>query len=123
MAEDEMVGWHHRRGSLVPFHFLCKGGVICISEVIDISPGNLDSSLCFIQPRVSHDHTLYCPSQLRAGVQAALPGKRGHSGLAGPAPPPAQQRLGKSRQPVRERAVEAAVEVDVLLLGAGGGPR
>ena len=27
-----------------------KGGVICISEVIDISPGNLDSSLCFIQP-------------------------------------------------------------------------
>ena len=30
-------------------------GVICISEVIDISPGNLDSSLCFIQPSVSHD--------------------------------------------------------------------
>ena len=28
---------------------------ICISEVIDISPGNLDSSLCFIQPSVSHD--------------------------------------------------------------------
>ena len=27
-----------------------KGGVICISEVIDISPGNLDSSMCFIQP-------------------------------------------------------------------------
>ena len=25
------------------------GGVVCISEVIDISPGNLDSSLCFIQ--------------------------------------------------------------------------
>ena len=25
------------------------------SEVIDISPGNLDSSLCFIQPSVSHD--------------------------------------------------------------------
>ena len=29
--------------------------VICISEVIDISPGNLDSSLCFIQPSISHD--------------------------------------------------------------------
>ena len=29
--------------------------VICISEVIDISPGNLDSSLCLIQPRVSYD--------------------------------------------------------------------
>ena len=28
---------------------------MCISEVIDISPGNLDSSLCFFQPRVSHD--------------------------------------------------------------------
>ena len=34
---------------------LChKGGVICISEGIDISPGNLDSSLCFLQPSVSH---------------------------------------------------------------------
>ena len=52
--------------SLPSFHFyqealqflfaLClKGGVIYISEVIDISPGNLDSSLCFIQPSVSHD--------------------------------------------------------------------
>ena len=30
-------------------------GVICISEVIDTSPGNLDSSLCFIQPSISHD--------------------------------------------------------------------
>ena len=35
--------------------FCHKGGVICISEVIDISPGNLDSSLCFFQPSVSHD--------------------------------------------------------------------
>ena len=40
-------------GSLVP---LCnKGGVICVSEVIDISPGNLDSSLCFIWLGISHD--------------------------------------------------------------------
>ena len=30
-------------------------GVICISEVIDISPSNLDPSLCFFQPSVSHD--------------------------------------------------------------------
>ena len=29
------------------FLICCLGGVICISEVIDISPGNLDSSLCF----------------------------------------------------------------------------
>ena len=28
---------------------------ICISEVIDISPGNLDSSLCFFQSSISHD--------------------------------------------------------------------
>ena len=32
------------------FTFCRKGGVICISEVIEISPGNLDSSLCFFQP-------------------------------------------------------------------------
>ena len=42
------------RGSLV-LHFLPDVGVICISEVIDISAGNLNSSLCFIQPSVSHD--------------------------------------------------------------------
>ena len=29
--------------------------VFCISEVIDISPRNLDSILCFFQPSVSHD--------------------------------------------------------------------
>ena len=34
--------------------FCLNGGVICISEVIDISPSNLDSSLCFIQPGISH---------------------------------------------------------------------
>ena len=37
------------RGSLVLHHFLHKGGVICLSEVIDISPSNFDSSLYFIQ--------------------------------------------------------------------------
>jgi len=31
------------------------GGVICVSDVIDISPGNLDSSLCFIQLGILHD--------------------------------------------------------------------
>ena len=35
--------------------FCHKGGIICISEVFDISPGNLDSSLCFFQSSVSHD--------------------------------------------------------------------
>ena len=43
------------RGSLYFFAFCHKGGVICISEVIDISPSNLDSSLCFIQSGKSHD--------------------------------------------------------------------
>ena len=43
------------RGSLVLFTFGRKGDVIGISEVIDISPGNLDSSFCFIQPSMSHD--------------------------------------------------------------------
>ena len=37
------------------FTFCHKRGVIYISEVIDISPSNFDSSLCFLQPRVSHD--------------------------------------------------------------------
>ena len=39
----------------VPTELCHKGGVICMSEDIDISPGNLDSSLCFLQPSVSHD--------------------------------------------------------------------
>ena len=43
------------RGFLIPLHFLPQAGVICISEVIDISPRSLDSSLCFIQPRILHD--------------------------------------------------------------------
>ena len=43
------------RGSLVLRHFFHKGGVICISEVIDISPGNLDSILCFLQPSIFYD--------------------------------------------------------------------
>ena len=30
-------------------------GVICISEIIEISPSNLDSSLCFFQSSLSHD--------------------------------------------------------------------
>ena len=35
-------------------------GVIRISEIIDISPGNLDSSLCFIQPGISQDVLCIC---------------------------------------------------------------
>ena len=36
------------------FVFCHKGGVICISELNDISPGNLDSSLCFMSPAFPH---------------------------------------------------------------------
>ena len=39
----------HQEALWFLFTFCHKGGVICISEVIDISPGSLDSSLCFIQ--------------------------------------------------------------------------
>ena len=39
--------------------FWHKGGVICISEVIDISPCNLDSNLCFIQPGILHVYSAY----------------------------------------------------------------
>ena len=35
--------------------YMTTGGVICISEVIDISPSNLDFSLCFFQSSISHD--------------------------------------------------------------------
>ena len=37
------------------FEFCHKGCVIFISEVIEISPGSLEPSLCFFQPSVSHD--------------------------------------------------------------------
>ena len=58
MAESEELKslFHFHQEALQFFFAFChKGGVICISEVIDIFPGNLDSSLCFLQPSVSHD--------------------------------------------------------------------
>ena len=43
--------FHFHQEALQFFFAFChKGGGICISEVIDISPSYLDSSLCFIQP-------------------------------------------------------------------------
>ena len=45
-----MLGWMKHKLEL-----RLSGGIICISEVIDISPSNLDSSLCFIKPCISHD--------------------------------------------------------------------
>ena len=69
-----MVGWHHRLNrhdfAQAPGDGEGQGKVACgspwgpkeldtteqlISEVIDIFPGNLDSSLCFVQCSVSHD--------------------------------------------------------------------
>ena len=43
------------RGSLVPLHFLLLEWYICMSEVVDISPSNLDSSFWFIYPSILHD--------------------------------------------------------------------
>ena len=40
----------HQEALQLLFTFCHKRGFICISKVIAISPGNLDSSLCFIQP-------------------------------------------------------------------------
>ena len=55
------------RGSLVPLLFLLKGGIIWISEAIDISPWNLDSSLCFMQSSILHD--VLCIAGKKAGWQ------------------------------------------------------
>ena len=41
-----------------------KGGVISVSEVIDISPGNLNFSLCFILPAF---HMMYSAYKLKQG--------------------------------------------------------
>ena len=44
------------RGSLVPLYFLpLEWYIISISEVVDVSCSNLDSSLSFIQYCISHD--------------------------------------------------------------------
>ena len=45
----------HQEALLFLFTFCHKGGVIWISEAIDISPRNLVSSLCFIHPSILHD--------------------------------------------------------------------
>ena len=47
------------RGSLVLFTFCHKGGVICISGVIDISPSNLDFSLSSSSPAFLMMHSAY----------------------------------------------------------------
>ena len=43
------------KGSLVPLHFLLLEWYHLHIEVVDISSSNLDSSLCFIQPSISHN--------------------------------------------------------------------
>ena len=45
----------HQEALWFLFTFCLKGRVICIYEVIDLSPGNLNSTLCFIKPGISHD--------------------------------------------------------------------
>ena len=48
---------------------MLSGGSICISVVIDISPGNHISSLCFIQPSILHDEL--CIDEALAGIKIA----------------------------------------------------
>ena len=50
------------------FAFCHKFGVICVFEVTDISPGNLDSSLCFIQ-RLGEFWTVTNFSQNEQGIR------------------------------------------------------
>ena len=56
-SEEELKSlFHfHQEAFYFLFTFCHKGGVICMSEVIDISPSNLGSSLCFFKSSVSHD--------------------------------------------------------------------
>ena len=49
----------HQEALSFLFSFYLKGGVIFISEFIDISPSNLDSSLCFIQPAFCIRYFIY----------------------------------------------------------------
>ena len=48
-------GKPHQEAFQFLFTFCHKCGIICISEVIVISPSNLDFSFCLFQPSVSHD--------------------------------------------------------------------
>jgi len=45
----------HQEALQFLFTFCHKGGVICLSEVVDISLNNLDSSLGFIQPSILYE--------------------------------------------------------------------
>ena len=49
----------HQESLQFLFDFCHKGGIIWISEVIDISPVNPDSSLCFIQPAFHMMYSAY----------------------------------------------------------------
>ena len=48
-GDQSIGGSSSSRGSLVPLHFLPLECIICLSEIVDISPGSLDYSLWFIQ--------------------------------------------------------------------------
>ena len=52
--------------------FCHKGGVICISEVIEISPSNLDSSLYFIHPAFHMMYSAYKLNKQGDNLHTAL---------------------------------------------------
>ena len=62
------------------FTFCHKGGVIFISEVTDISPENLDCSLCFIQPGIWTDAKAETPVLWPLHEKSRLIGKDSDAG-------------------------------------------
>ena len=50
-----LLFYFHQEAPQLLFTFCHQGGDICVSEVIGISPGNLGSSLSFIQTDILHD--------------------------------------------------------------------
>ena len=54
-----LLFYFHQEAFQFLFTLCHKCGIICMSELVDISPGNLDSSLCFIQPSISLIYSAY----------------------------------------------------------------
>ena len=54
VQEETELAMEQQTGSKQEKEYV-EGGVISLSEVIDISPDNLDSNLCFFQPSISHN--------------------------------------------------------------------
>ena len=90
--------------------------VICVSEVTDISPGNLDSSLCFIQCSISHDVCNICiligglPQWLKDKEAACNAGDTGDEGsIPGLEKSPGERKGYPLQYPGLENSMECKV--------------